>query len=98
MKPIYVFPFATLFLFYMSTCLAASPEEWKSRSIYQVLTDRFATHRTVDKCSYGNYCGGTYKGMVKQLDYITSMGFDAIWISPIIENSVQYIYFKKTFS
>ena len=29
------------------------------------------------------YCGGTYQGVIKQLDYIQGMGFDAIWISPV---------------
>ncbi|CAF1053356.1 unnamed protein product [Adineta ricciae] len=30
-----------------------------------------------------NYCGGTYRGAIDQLDYIADMGFNAIWISPI---------------
>ena len=63
-------------------------EEWKSRSIYQVLTDRFARN---DGGQYGcdnlgNYCGGGYIGMKNNLDYIQGMGFDAIWISPIVDN------------
>ena len=64
-----------------------SKEEWLSRSIYQILTDRFA--RTSDKgeCKLGSYCGGNYQGIIKRLDYIKGMGFDAIWISPIIENT-----------
>ena len=33
-----------------------------------------------------NYCGGTYRGAIDQLDYIIEMGFDAIWISPIPSN------------
>ncbi len=32
------------------------------------------------------YCGGDFKGIIQQLDYIKGMGFDAIWISPIPEN------------
>ena len=32
------------------------------------------------------YCGGTFKGIEKKLDYIKGMGFSAIWISPIPEN------------
>ena len=32
------------------------------------------------------YCGGTYKGVINKLDYIQNMGFDAIWISPIVAN------------
>jgi glycosidase len=32
----------------------------------------------------GNYCGGTWKGMESRLDYISGLGFDAIWITPIV--------------
>jgi len=32
------------------------------------------------------YCGGTWKGIEQNLDYIKGMGFDAIWISPIVKN------------
>jgi alpha-amylase len=65
---------------------AASPSEWKSRSIYQVLTDRFAG--TTETCSdLGNYCGGTFSGITENLDYIQDLGFDAIWISPVIDNA-----------
>lgn len=81
------------FLFIIFVCLfavanAASAEEWKSRSIYQVLTDRFARN---DGAGYGcdnlgNYCGGGYIGLKNNLDYIQGMGFNAIWISPIVDN------------
>jgi alpha-amylase len=67
---------------------AKSTEEWKTRTIYQLLTDRFArTDGSTDGCGdLGNYCGGTFKGIENNLDYIQGMGFDAIWISPIPEN------------
>jgi len=64
-------------------------EEWKSRTIYQLLTDRFATtDLSTSPCpDFSTYCGGTYQGAVKKLDYISNMGFDAIWISPIVANT-----------
>jgi alpha-amylase len=34
-----------------------------------------------------NYCGGTFKGIQNNLSYIKGMGFDAVWISPVVENS-----------
>ena len=37
-------------------------------------------------CNYGDYCYGNYQGIIKKLDYIKGMGFDAIWIPPIVEN------------
>jgi len=68
----------------------ASPAAWKSRTIYQLLTDRFA--KTNDgnyaPCTdLSDYCGGTFQGIANHLDYIQGMGFDAIWISPIVTNT-----------
>lgn len=86
---------------------AASADEWKSRSIYQVLgtimclfeakmliqnqvvTDRFArSDNASPSCdtSQREYCGGTWKGITNHLDYIQDLGFDAVWISPIVKN------------
>lgn len=67
---------------------AADTSAWKSRSIYFALTDRVARSDSDtggSSCSnLGNYCGGTFKGLQGKLDYIKGMGFDAIWITPII--------------
>ena len=53
--------------------------ELKHRSIYQIFTDRFA--RSDGQITYCNpaerdYCGGTWKGVEHNLDYIQQMGFD----------------------
>lgn len=67
---------------------AADANAWKSRNIYFALTDRVA--RSADdsggnSCgNLGNYCGGTFKGLESKLDYIKGMGFDAIWITPVV--------------
>ncbi|KAG0131788.1 glycoside hydrolase superfamily [Tuber indicum] len=73
----------------VTLALAADSEAWKTRSIYFVLTDRFArTEGSTNACSnLGDYCGGTWKGMQNQLDYIQGLGFDAIWITPIVSNT-----------
>ena len=61
---------------------------WKQRSIYQLLTDRFAVTGggnggpDLDYLSR-QYCGGTWQGVISKLDYIQGMGFDAVWISPV---------------
>jgi len=69
-------------------CEPATPDAWRSRSIYQVLTDRFAAVPTPQQCAnYGDYCGGTFAGITAHLDYIQGMGFDAVWISPIVDNA-----------
>ncbi|KFY10229.1 hypothetical protein V492_05127 [Pseudogymnoascus sp. VKM F-4246] len=72
--------------------LALSPAEWRSQSIYQVVTDRFARAdgSTTAHCDLTkqDYCGGSWKGIVKELDYIQGMGFTAVWISPVVKNIV----------
>jgi alpha-amylase len=73
----------------LSAVLAHNKNEWKTRTVYQILTDRFGrSDGSTSKCNnLGNYCGGTFKGIQKNLDYIKGMGFDAIWISPVVDNS-----------
>jgi alpha-amylase len=72
-----------------SGCATAEKSDaWKSRTIYQLLTDRFGNPVSQSPCAdLSKYCGGTFSGIVSQLDYITDMGFDAIWISPIPKNT-----------
>lgn len=68
---------------------SASAADWQQRSIYQLVTDRFATtNGSYPSCDTEDrvYCGGTWQGVIRQLDYIQNMGFDAIWISPIVAN------------
>ncbi|KAL4878773.1 glycoside hydrolase superfamily [Aspergillus karnatakaensis] len=69
---------------------AANLAAWKSRSVYQTMTDRFARTdgSTTHACNTtaGLYCGGTWRGTINHLDYIQGMGFDAVMISPIMEN------------
>jgi alpha-amylase len=69
---------------------AASTADWKPRAVYQTMTDRFARtdNSTTSPCKTkdGLYCGGTWRGTINQLDYIEGMGFDAVMISPIIDN------------
>ena len=62
--------------------------EWASRSIYQVMTDRFArSDGSSTECTdIDNYCGGTWTGLINNLDYIQGMGFTAVQISPVVEN------------
>lgn len=67
---------------------ALTPEEWRSQSIYQVMTDRFARTdlSTTAACDPSEqiYCGGTWQGLISNLDYIQNMGFTAVWISPMV--------------
>ncbi|EFQ26432.1 alpha amylase [Colletotrichum graminicola] len=69
---------------------ALSPAEWRSQTIYQVMTDRFARSdgSTTAPCNMEEqaYCGGTWRGIAQRLDYIQGLGATAIWISPIVKN------------
>ena len=59
-----------LCLLLVSYINSKSKEEWKSRSIYQILTDRFARTSDTGSCNLSQYCGGNYQGVIKHLDYI----------------------------
>lgn len=39
------------------------------------------------QCGYGNYCGGSFAGLESQLDYIANLNMDAVWVSPVPENT-----------
>lgn len=69
----------------------ANYTQWLSRSIYQIVTDRFAmaSATSTPACNVTEevYCGGTWKGITRMVDYITGMGFNAIWISPVFANT-----------
>ena len=67
---------------------ARSPEEWKSRTIYQLLTDRYARDpNNTARCTDAFYCGGNFNYLRQNLDYIQALGCDAVWISPVVENA-----------
>jgi alpha-amylase len=90
LKPFKMQSLAVVLLLLASIVTAATPAEWAGRSIYQLLTDRFArtdgsTNYTCDP-SARVYCGGTWQGIISHLDYIQGMGFSAVWISPITLN------------
>ncbi|KAF6820958.1 alpha amylase [Colletotrichum sojae] len=62
---------------------------WRNQSIYQIITDRFATSDgSAPDCDTtpGLYCGGTWKGITSKLDYIQNLGATAVWISPVVKN------------
>lgn len=77
---------------------AASADQWATRSIYQVVTDRFARPSgTSGPCNITKYCGGSWAGLVDKLDYIQDMGFTAVQISPITKNLEQDTIYGEAF-
>jgi alpha-amylase len=72
--------YQALFLVFCACTSALTPAQWRSQSIYQVITDRFARTdgSTSASCDLNRYCGGTWQGLIKKLDYIQNMGFSAV--------------------
>ena len=64
---------------------AVPSDKWHGRAIYFAMTDRFAGG--AGPCGNGTkeWCGGTLAGLTTKLDYIAGMGFDALWITPVVE-------------
>ncbi|KAF5324747.1 hypothetical protein D9611_004519 [Ephemerocybe angulata] len=79
-----------LLLAWAHSAAAATADEWRGRSIYQIITDRYALPSSTPKSdcdvSRQTFCGGTWNGIRENLDYIQNAGFTAIWISPINKN------------
>ncbi|EEA22046.1 hypothetical protein TMatcc_008531 [Talaromyces marneffei ATCC 18224] len=77
---------------------AASADDWAKRSIYQVITDRYARLvDSTDDCNITKYCGGTWSGLMSKLDYIQDLGFTAVQISPIQENLPEETIYGEAF-
>ncbi|KAI6000939.1 glycoside hydrolase family 13 protein [Pisolithus marmoratus] len=91
----------SLLSFYYCETHAANAQKWRSRSIYQIVTDRFALsgarYNTSCDPSALRYCGGTWQGIIEHLDYIQGMGFDAIWISPPFTNVEGFTPFGEAY-
>lgn len=56
------------------------------KSIYFLMIDRFARSNGDESgCSGKQWCNGTLRGITENLDYIKGMGFDCIWITPVVK-------------
>eukprot|EP00434_Breviolum_minutum_P017063 symbB.v1.2.015054.t1/scaffold1112.1/size147309/12 len=80
----------------------ATAEEFSlaGKSVYFIVVDRFArSGEQASNTTYcdlaadwmnntgGGYCGGTLNGIINHLDYIEGMGFDCIWITPVVDSN-----------
>ncbi len=74
--------------------------DFRDETVYFVMLDRFADGDPNNNNIYGDeyrtpnndsdealryYNGGDFKGLIENLDYIKSMGFTAIWITPVVK-------------
>ena len=87
-----------LFTFLLSSSLPAHAEIkkekrlWQDESIYSLMVDRFndgdiKNDFDVNAKDTLAYNGGDFKGIIDKLDYIQEMGFTAIRLSPIFDNT-----------
>lgn len=58
---------------------------WPEVALYQILIDRFASseEKVCDKLD--DYCGGTFEGIRRKLDYLQELGVDGMVLSPVVE-------------
>jgi len=86
------------------------PRDWR---VYFVMTDRFVDGYSGNNNIYGDeyrapdnnsdealryYNGGDFKGLIDNLDYIKSMGFNAIWITPVVKQPEgRYVNSSQTY-
>ena len=80
-----------------------SPRDWRDQFIYFLLVDRFDNSQTNPQAYNPNtaklgrdpeqgkiFQGGNLKGVLRQLDYIKSLGCTAVWLSPIFKNRQEF--------
>eukprot|EP00931_Biecheleriopsis_adriatica_P080717 TRINITY_DN54061_c0_g1_i1.p1 TRINITY_DN54061_c0_g1~~TRINITY_DN54061_c0_g1_i1.p1 ORF type:complete len:653 (+),score=112.33 TRINITY_DN54061_c0_g1_i1:40-1998(+) len=82
------------------------------KSLYFIVTDRFArSGKDENDFSFcdlatapdprspngGAFCNGTLQGIIDKLDYIQGMGFDCIWITPVVKSMDYTGYFAEDF-
>ncbi|WAA13048.1 alpha-amylase family glycosyl hydrolase [Fervidibacillus halotolerans] len=91
------FFFAVIFLFsfLLNTTVWAAPSlerQWRDETIYFILIDRFnngdeSNDYHVDPSDPLAYHGGDFQGIIDRLDYLKNLGFTALWLTPVFDNS-----------
>ncbi|MBZ5724390.1 MAG: alpha-amylase [Acidobacteriia bacterium] len=71
-----------------------SPIDWRDEWIYFLMVDRFNNpaaaprHPPFDDPGLFQFQGGNFAGIQNQLPYIKKLGAGAIWLSPVLENTL----------
>ncbi|GAA0314548.1 hypothetical protein GCM10008967_01330 [Bacillus carboniphilus] len=70
----------------------AQDRTWQDETIYFLMVDRFnngdpSNDLDSDLEDPLAYHGGDFQGVIEKLDYIKDMGFTAIWLTPVFDNS-----------
>ena len=85
---------------------AVAAQDFSRETIYFILVDRFCDGDpsnnptgdifSADRSEWKLYWGGDLEGIIRHLDYIRDMGFTAIWITPVVDNTEKlYLYGKN---
>lgn len=84
---------ATDFAFWVDNDLAP---EWAHQAlVYHVFLDRFYPGNGkswITPFTLSGFFGGTLRGVIDKLDYIQSLYFNAIWLSPFFKSSTHHGY------
>ena len=72
-----------------------SPADWRDIVIYFVMVDRFHNPNAPPAnlpydAPFGEFQGGTLKGIREKLPYLQSLGAGALWLTPVFKNP-QYL-------
>ncbi|MHB8628525.1 MAG: alpha-amylase family glycosyl hydrolase [Aggregatilineales bacterium] len=76
------------------------PHWLRNAVIYHVFMDRFATQAKKPFAGHENlngFFGGTLRGVTEQLPYLSDLGVDALWLSPIFPSPSHHGYDSTDF-
>ncbi len=77
------------------------PEWLASAVIYHVFVDRFATTDSAPFAQhddYGQFFGGTLRGIIQKLDYLAELGATCLWLSPVFPSPSHHGYDATDFT
>ena len=67
-----------------------SPTDWRDCWMYYVMIDRFANPQAPPSGAWNRRFdyrqGGTFVGVISQLNYLEELGVKALWLSPVLKN------------
>jgi len=74
----------------------AAPPAWaRDMVMYEVFVDRFYPgdgRRWTQTANVSGFCGGTLQGVADKLEYITGLGCNALWLTPIFPSPTHHGY------
>lgn len=79
-------------LAYINPCDVFEIPSWIYGTVfYQIFPDAFSTYGRTNKLP-NEYCGGTLKGITKNINYLKNLGVNAIYLNPIFTSTTYHRY------